>query len=274
MESISWYVKQINRHKLLSRDEELDLARKMREGDFKARQKLINSNLRFVVKMAHRYSGYGVSILDLIQEGNIGLLKATRKFDPERGYRFVTYAVFWIKAQIHSLLLNSHSLVKFGTKQSERTLFFKLRTARNELTVDGKKPSNKELSDKFGISARDIEDIGYRIVAKDFYADSEIPGCQQTYLDLIPDKEELQDEIYDEYEKDISVRAELWRVLRSFNERERYIIINRLMSLEPMTLLEIGNKFSISRERTRQIETSVIKKLRRIFEVTDLRPAA
>jgi RNA polymerase sigma-32 factor len=275
MESVDQYAREISRYSLLSREEEVKLARKVRRGDFQARQQMINSNLRFVVKIAHQYKGYGIYLIDLIQEGNLGMMRAVSKFDHRKGYRFVSYAVWWIRAFIRNYIIRTYSLVKIGTKPAQRTLFFKMRSTRNSMTVGAQEPTVEELAKKLSVRGQDVREMDLRLAARDFSVDSELyDGSKQTHLDMMEDDSEPQDEAYSREEKDMLVRTELWRIMSSFNERERYIIINRLMKDESSTLKEIGSKFSISRERARQIEGSVLRKLRVAFGATDLRPAA
>ena len=273
MEEITIYAREINRYNLLSREEEVELARKVQNGDLAARQQMINSNLRFVVKMAHKYIGYGIPLTDLIQEGNIGLLRAVKKFDPEKGYRFLSYAVWWIKAFIKNYIVKTYSLVKMGAAQYQRTLFFTMRSTRSRMTNGDQEPTTEELAKKLSVREQDIKEMDLRMSARDFSVDSEIhEDTKETYLDMMEDDSDTPEESCSKEEKAVLVRTEVWRAMSGFNEKERYIVMNRLMTDEPKVLREIGSKFSISRERARQIESNVLKKLHRIFEVTELRP--
>lgn len=272
MENIDRYMEEINSHELLSREEELDLAYKIGVGDVEARQKMINSNLRFVVKIAHTYKKYNFWLLDLIQEGNIGLIKAIEKFDPSKGYKLTTYSAYWIRAYIQSFIVRSRSIVKLGTTEVQRKLLSNMRSTRNKMTTN-REPTAEELAKKLSVKAGDIKEMDSRLAVWDLSTD-EVKGDDQTYLDLIEDDCPLSDKLCCENERGVMVRTEIWKILNSFNERERYIIMNRLMSDESETHKEIGLRFSISVQRVGQIEKRLREKLREVFDLTELRPAA
>ncbi len=278
-QSIDRYVAEINRYELLSRDEEMVLARQYRDrGDFAAAHKLVVSNLRFTVKIAHEYRGYGLKLLDLIQEGNIGLMMAVRKFDPDRGFRLISYAVWWIRAYIQNIIIRSWSLVKLGTTQAQRKLFFKLRSEReraDRAAGPGATASGKDLAKRLKVGETDVRDMEMRLAARDFSLDAEIDdGARQTHLDLLADSCRDQEEVVADIERRRLVRAKVHSAMENLNVKERYIVENRLMTDEPKTLQEIGQHFSISRERARQIEGNVIRKLRTVFTGSGLEPLA
>jgi RNA polymerase sigma-32 factor len=279
-QSIDQYVSEINRYKLLTREQESELAyRYVEKGELSAAHKLVVSNLRFVVKVAHEYRGYGLKLLDLIQEGNIGLMMAVKKFDPAKGYRLISYAVWWIRAYIQNFIIRSWSLVKLGTTQAQRKLFFKLRSERDKADRDagpGETASAKGLAKRLKVAEGEVNDMEMRLASRDFSLDAELePGARQSHLDLLADeKGPSQEEELAKLEERRLVRGKVHEAMGSLNEKERYIVENRLMTDEPKTLQEIGQHFSISRERARQIEGNVIRKIRMHLVDTGLEPVA
>jgi RNA polymerase sigma-32 factor len=276
-QSIDRYVEEISRYGLLTRDEERRLAeRYANQGDLQAAHKLVVSNLRFVVKIAHEYRGYGLKLLDLIQEGNIGLMMAVKKFDAGRGYRLISYAVWWIRAYIQNFIIRSWSLVKLGTTQAQRKLFFKLRSERDRADREagpGEASTAKELAKRLKVGEGDVNEMEMRLAARDFSLNVELePGARQTHIDLLVDKGEDQEYQFARLEERQLVRGKVHEALGRLNEKERYIVENRLMTDEPQTLQEIGQHFRISRERARQIEGNVIRKIRMHLVDTGLGP--
>lgn len=270
------YVAEVNRHSLLTRKEENDLAEDYQQtADPTLAHRLVVANLRFVVKVAHEFRGYGVALLDLIQEGNVGLMLAVKKFDPSRGYRLISYAVWWIKAYMQSFIMRTYSMVKIGTTVAQRKLFFKLRSERSraerdQVTNDGttKPVSAEQLAVTLGVSTRDVNDMDLRLAARDFSLDAKVrEDTQRSHL------ESLQTETTDpETEVVEAEQRQIWakriaRVAADFNERERYIFAARLRTDEPQTLRQIGERFKISRERVRQIQENIVAKLR--FELSE-----
>lgn len=265
--SIDRYIAEINRHGLLSREDEQSLALRYRdEGDLDAAHQLVVANLRFVVKIAHEYRGYGLRLLDLVQEGNIGLMKAVQKFDPDKGYRLISYAVWWIRAYIQNYIMRSWSLVKLGTTQAQRKLFFKLRSERENADRDagpGEVASRTGLAQRLGVETQELASMEARLAARDFSLDAELQdGARQTHLDLLSSEEPGQEEELAETEERELLRVKVDEAMEGFNEKERYIVYNRLMTDDRQTLQEIGKNFGISRERARQIEGNVLRKLR------------
>ena len=282
-DNIDRYIAEINRYPLLTREQELELAVRYHDvGDIAAAHQLVVSNLRFVVKVAHQYRGYGLSLIDLIQEGNVGLMMAVKKFDPSKGYRLISYAVWWIRAQIRSFIVRSWSLVKLGTTYAQRKLFF----SRKQLSdlSDGEHASSEEarteLADELGLDAKDVAEMELRMAARDFSLDSKLSeDGRTTHLDTLADTEEPnQEEALVEREQRVLLRGKVAEAMTKLNEKERYIVENRLLQDEPETLQEIGAKFNVSRERVRQLESRVIKKLRVALDAanaqTDPAPAA
>jgi RNA polymerase sigma-32 factor len=269
--SINRYVSEINRYPLLTRQAERDLAERHRDhGDPEAAHKLVVSNLRFVVKIAHEYRGYGLKILDLVQEGNIGLMMAVKKFEPSRGYRLISYAVWWVRAYIQNFIMKSWSLVKLGTTQAQRKLFFKLRGERERAERDsgnGEAVSAAELAGRLDVREHEVMEMTGRMAARDFSLNMEVnASARQTHIDLLADtgKTDIHTDVAEQQERG-HLRRQVKDAMRNLNEKERFIVTNRLMCDEPKTLQEIGRHFSISRERARQIEGNVIRKIRQVL---------
>ena len=279
--SMDRYVGEISQYSLLSREDELELARRYRiDGDLQAAHLLVVSNLRFVVKIAHEYRGYGLKLLDLVQEGNIGLMMAVKKFEPAKGYRLISYAVWWIRAYIQNFVLKSWSLVKLGTTQAQRKLFFRLRSERDRAEREagpGEHVSTADLARRLDVAESEITDMDGRLAARDFSLDAELSeGARQTHIDLLadPDEHANVEKTYAVREGRAGLRGLVSKTMEKFNEKERYIVENRLMTEEPQTLQEIGEHFRISRERARQIEGNVIRKMRTVLVGTEFEPEA
>ena len=265
--TIDRYVAEINKYPLLTREQEVALAERYRkDGDLEAAHQLVVSNLRFVVKIAHEYRGYSLKLLDLIQEGNIGLMMAVKKFDASKGYRLISYAVWWIRAYIQNFIMRSWSLVKLGTTQAQRKLFFKLRSERERAdreAGEGETATTKALAGRLEVAETDVVDMEARLAARDFSLDVELQdGARQTHMDLLSAENASQEERVAEMEERQLLRGKVYEAMEHLNEKERYIVENRLMAEEPKTLQEIGQHFQISRERARQIEGNVIRKIR------------
>ena len=264
--SLESYLVQINQFPLLTKDEEFQLAVKYRDyNDISAAHKLITSNLRFVVKVALEYKSYGVKLLDLIQEGNIGLMMAVKKFNPDKGYRFISYAIWWIRAYMQNFIIKTWSLVKIGTTQAQKKLFYKIGKVRKALESDQENEKKYELLAKdLDVHKEDVVEMEQRMSSRDLSLDSTFDeGNELTHLDLLqessPDQEET---LAHEQEKEIRER-EVQKALKRLNEKEVYIIRNRIMADEPRTLQEIGDHLKLSRERVRQIESEALKKLKK-----------
>jgi RNA polymerase sigma-32 factor len=259
------YIAQINRYPILSADEEFRFAVKFKKyNDMEAAEMLVISNLRFVVKIAHEYRNYGIKLADLIQEGNIGLMHAVKKFDPYKGYRLISYAVWWIRAYIQNFIIKSWSLVKIGTTQAQRKLFFKLGQAKKKLeALSQKNPEFGEIAESLGVKETEIAEMDQRLTYRDLSLDSYIGQEGETsHLDhLTYEGEDQETSLIKKEEMDI-VKRNIAGALTNLNERESYIVRNRIMTDKPKTLQEIGNKYNITRERARQIEKQALKKLR------------
>jgi len=261
------YMVQVNRFDLLSAEEEYHLAvRHIEEGDMTAAHRLICANLRFVVKIANEYRGYGLRLLDLVQEGNIGLMMAVKKFDPSRGTRLITYAVWWIRAYIQNYIMRSWSLVKIGTTQLQKKLFFKLAQTRNALR-------NLTGSEQFDEIARDLEvnedlvmEMSQRMGRRDTSLDVELSeGEGYTLLSTLADASDNQEDLLLAHEDRKIKEERTSAALATLNPRERQIIEQRILSETPSTLQDLADEFDISRERVRQIEQNALRKLRTVL---------
>ena len=264
-DSLEKYVRRISKCPLLSREEEFKLARRYCDHkDLEAAHKLITSNLRFVVKIALEYRYYGVKVLDLVQEGNVGLVMAVNKFNPDKGYRLISYAVWWIRACIQNYVMKTWSLVRIGTTETQRKLFYRIRKIRTEVESDRENQDQYELlASDLDVTKEDIAEMQQRVGFRDVSLDSPFDdGDDVSPLDLLrsnfPDQEEI---VGREQEKTVRTR-EVQEALKTLSEREAFVIKHRIMTSEPLTLQEIGARFRVSRERVRQIERQALKKLK------------
>jgi len=263
--TLDLYIAEINQFSILTAEEEFALAVRLKKfNDLEAAEKLIVSNLRFVVKIAHEYRNYGVKLPDLIQEGNIGLMHAVKKFDPYRGYRLISYAVWWIRAYIQNFVIKSWSLVKIGTTQAQRKLFFKLGQARKRLeTLAEKNPEFSEIAETLGVKTHEIEEMDMRMSNRDLSLDAAVSDDgESSHLDfLVYEGADQEESLIRKEEKEL-VQKNIAGALSALSEKEILIIKNRVMADVPLTLQEIGDKYNITRERARQIEKQALKKLR------------
>ncbi|GFO69352.1 RNA polymerase sigma factor RpoH [Geomonas limicola] len=266
IDSLSIYLTEINRFPLLSADEEQRLALRFRnEGDLEAAQTLITSNLRFVVKVAGEYRSYGMKMLDLIQEGNIGLMMAVRKFDPSKGVRLISYAVWWIRAYIQNHIISAWSLLKIGTTQAQRKLFFKLNQAKQAIiNMTGESDLH---STALSLDVKDVEaqEMEQRLRGELSLDVEMFEGEGGSYLESLPDQRQNQEELLAEYQESAQLEKNVALALENLNEKERFVIERRVTADTPMTLQEIADHFSLSRERVRQIEDGALKKMKRLL---------
>jgi RNA polymerase sigma-32 factor len=263
-DNLSHYLAQVKQYPLLSPEEEFVLASRYQETeDMEIAHKLITSNLRFVVKVALEYRGYNIKLLDIIQEGNIGLMMALKKFDPHRGYRFISYAIWWIRAYIQNFIIRSWSLVKIGTTQLQKKLFYKMGRIKGIAHEERQEEKIEELAQELNVRGSDIEEMQKRFAGRDLSLDAKLDFDQGiSFLDLLPDLSPDQEELLGESEEDDVLKDEVEEALGNLSERERFIISQRIMADDPMTLQELGDTFKISRERVRQIEGEALRKLK------------
>jgi RNA polymerase sigma-32 factor len=269
----SAYLSSIQRFQPLEREEELRLARRwQRRKDRDAADALVRANLRFVVKIAMQYRGYGLRVSDLVEEGNIGLCEAVRRFDPARNLRFMTYAAYWIRAYVLAHVLKQWSLVGVGTGPLQSKLFFRMARERARITTalgaEGTPSAVEErLAEKFGTSVERIRDMTGRLEAKDSSLDAAAfkDGSETQLERLADDHGEGQEDRFERMQRESIVRDRVSGISRSLSTRERYILSKRLLCDEQDTLAEIGRHLNLSRERVRQIEDRLKLKLRRVL---------
>ena len=261
------YMVQVNRFDLLSAEEEYDLAvRHLEHGDTEAAHRLICANLRFVVKVANEYRGYGLRLLDLVQEGNIGLMMAVKKFDPTRGNRLITYAVWWIRAYIQNYIMRSWSLVKIGTTQMQKKLFFKLAQTRSALRNLTGSDQIEDIAQELEVNEDVVAEMSQRMGSRDTSLDVELTeGEGYTLLNTLADNSDNQEELLLALEEQQLNTARTSAALEVLKPRERHIIEQRILADSPSTLQELADEFDISRERIRQIEQNALIKLRSVM---------
>lgn len=265
------YLQEIRKVPMLTQDEEFMLAKRFQEhGDVAAAHRLVTSHLRLVAKIAGQYRGYGMPASELMAEGNLGLMHAVRRFDPDRGFRLATYAMWWIKASIQEYILRSWSLVKLGTGAAQKKLFFGLRKMKNAMRSKSNEyhgvltPDEvKEIAAKMGVSEEDVMDMDTRMSANDQYLNAPIGGEDNDgeWQDLLADPSDTQEVRLVEHQERTHRHKQLETALAKLNPREQAIIRERRLKDEPATLEELSQQYNISRERVRQIEVRAMEKL-------------
>jgi len=262
------YLSEISQYKLLTREEEVELGIRVQEdGDPEAAYRLVTSNLRLVVKIALEFQRVWMqNLLDLIQEGNIGLMQAVKKFDPYKNVKFSYYASFWIKAYILKFIMDNWRLVKIGTTQGQRKLFFKLKKEKQKLIDQGFDPKPKLLSQRLGVSEREIIDMDQRLDSWDLSLDAPLKEDSETErIGFVNTGVESAEDKMAKKEIESLLHNKIEEFREKMTEREKEIFDLRIFSEEPLTLQEIGDRYGISRERVRQIEKNIIKKIREYF---------
>ena len=265
--NLAIYLQEIKKFPMLTAEEEYMLAKRYKEhGDSKAAHKLVTSHLRLVAKIAMGYRGYGLPVTDLISEGNVGIMQAVKKFDPEKGFRLATYAMWWIRAQIQEYVLHSWSLVKIGTTAAQKKLFFNLRKLKNQLvSIDSGNlsPENvREIATRLDVKEGEVIDMENRLFTGDRSLNVKLGEENDTeWQDLIEDNKDTHDKII-EKKDELDHRRQLFiKALNVLNPREKEIIKLRKLREKPLKLEELSKKFKISRERVRQIEEKALEKL-------------
>ena len=267
--NLSIYLQEIKKFPILTADEEYMLAKRYKEyGDTEAAHKLVTSHLRLVAKIAMGYRGYGLPVTDLISEGNVGIMKAVKKFDPERGFRLATYAMWWIRAQIQEYVLHSWSLVKIGTTAAQKKLFFNLKKLKNQLSsIDSGdlSPENaREIATRLNVKEAEVLDMNNRLFSGDQSLNIQVGNeGDAEWQDMLVDSHETQDNIIANADE-LSYRKKIFeQAIEVLNDREKEIIKSRKLKDKPVKLEDLSKKFNISRERVRQIEEKAFAKLQK-----------
>ena len=270
--NLARYLQEIRRFPMLEPNEEFMLAKRWAEhDDVDAAHKLVTSHLRLVAKIAMGYRGYGLPLAELISEGHVGLMQAVKKFDPDRGFRLATYAMWWIRAAIQEYILHSWSLVKMGTTAAQKKLFFNLRRLKGKLQAieeGDMSPENVErIATELNVSEGDVVDMNRRLAAPDhsLNAPLRIDGDGE-WMDWLVDESESQETRLAEHDELVKRRRLLQRAMRTLNDRERHILNERRLKESPSTLEELSQQYDISRERVRQIEVRAFEKLQKAIK--------
>ncbi|MCF8104981.1 MAG: RNA polymerase factor sigma-32 [Desulfohalobiaceae bacterium] len=264
-DALQLYFREINKFTTLEPEEEFELARRVREdNDQDAAFRLVSSHLRLVVKIAMEFQRRWMkNVLELIQEGNIGLMKAVQKFDPERGIKFSYYAAFWIKAYILKFIMDNWRMVKIGTTQSQRKLFYNLGKEKKRLENLGFDADIETISKNLEVSQEDVSEMAMRMGQADLSLDAPFgEDGSATRMDMLPALEASPEDRLARSEVGNILHSQLKTILPELNEKEKEILLSRLMTSSPVTLREIGSKYGITRERVRQIENRLLEKLK------------
>lgn len=263
------YINEVNKIPVLTDEEEIYYAKEKDAGNINAAKMLISSHLRLVVKIANQYKNYGLPMMDLISEGNIGLMRAVKTFDYTKGYKLATYSMWWIKAFIQEYILKTWSIVKIGTNAIQKKLFFNLKKIKNELLTSKSRKfltddDVKHISNMLNVSEKDVIEMDCRTTKGDLYLNTKTNEDDDAeIIDLIPSNQALQDSIVDRRRENKKKTALLSSALNILNEREKEIIKLRRLTDKPLTLSEISKKYNISGERARQIEAKAIEKMQK-----------
>ncbi len=267
--NLSRYLQDIRKFPMLTPDEELSLAKRWKEaGDEPAAHKLVTSHLRLVAKIAMGYRGYGLPVGELISEGNVGMMQAVKRFDPERGFRLATYAMWWIRAAIQEYILHSWSLVKMGTTAAQKKLFFNLRRLKGQMAAleegDLQPEQVAKIAHSLQVPEQDVISMNRRLASSDHSLNAPVRADSEgEWQDWLVDDQETQEEELAEREDMSNRRQLLNHALKTLNDRERHILIERRLKDEATTLEELSQQYSISRERVRQIEVRAFEKLQK-----------
>ena len=265
---LSAYLSQIKKFPMLAAEEEYMLAKNWKTtGNIKSAEKLVTSHLRLVAKIAIGYKGYGLPVNEMISEGNIGLMQAVKKFEPEKGFRLATYAMWWIKASIQEYILRSWSLVKIGTTTAQKKLFFNLKKIKNQIAPraegDLRDEHVNEISKKLDVSKEEVVSMNRRLSGKEFSLNSPIGEDGDEWQDWLVDKEMDHDLKFAQKEEMENRKDLLSESIKILNDREKEILHSRRLNDEPITLEELSKKYKISRERVRQIENKAFEKIQK-----------
>ena len=265
---LSAYLEQIKKFPMLAAEEEYMLAKNWKAtGNVKAAEKLVTSHLRLVAKIAMGCRGYGLPVNEMISEGNVGLMQAVKKFEPEKGFRLATYAMWWIRASIQEYILRSWSLVKIGTTTAQKKLFFNLKKIKNQIAPQSEgdlRPEHvNEIANKLDVSEREVVSMNRRLSGKEFSLNAQVGEDGDEWQDWLVDKE-LDHDLKFAHQEEMGQRQGLLKEsIKILNEREKEILYSRRLSDEPTTLEGLSKKYKISRERIRQIENKAFEKLQK-----------
>ena len=280
--NLTRYLQEIRKFPMLSPEEELELSRRWRDHqDMDAAHKLVTSHLRLVAKIAMGYRGYGLPVGELISEGNVGMMQAVKRFDPDRGFRLATYAMWWIRAAIQEYILHSWSLVKMGTTAAQKKLFFNLRRLKGQMQAieDGDLQPEQvaKIAHALDVPEQDVVSMNRRLSAPDHSLNAPVrTDSEGEWQDWLVDESDSQETAIAEHEEMSGRKALLANALKTLNERERHILIERRLKDDPTTLEDLSQQYNISRERVRQIEVRAFEKLQKAMhtQVAERRRAA
>jgi RNA polymerase sigma-32 factor len=280
--NLTRYLQEIRKFPMLSAEEELSLSKRWRDTeDMTAAHKLVTSHLRLVAKIAMGYRGYGLPLGELISEGNVGMMQAVKRFDPERGFRLATYAMWWIRAAIQEYILHSWSLVKMGTTAAQKKLFFNLRRLKGQMQAidDGDLQPEQvaKIAHALAVPEQDVINMNRRLTAPDHSLNAPVRADSEgEWQDWLVDEGETQEAVLAERQELTGRKALLTGALKTLNERERHILIERRLKDNPTTLEDLSQQYGISRERVRQIEVRAFEKLQKSMhnQVVEQRRAA
>ena len=270
--NLSRYLQEIRRFPMLAPEEELELSRRWRDNeDNSAAHKLVTSHLRLVAKIAMGYRGYGLPVGELISEGNVGMMQAVKRFDPDRGFRLATYAMWWIRAAIQEYILHSWSLVKMGTTAAQKKLFFNLRRLKGQMQAieegDLKPEHVAKIARILAVPEQDVVSMNRRLAAPDNSLNAPVRADSEgEWQDWLVDESESQESMLADHEELTGRKALLNGALKTLNERERHILIERRLKDNPTTLEDLSQQYGISRERVRQIEVRAFEKLQKAMK--------
>ena len=265
---LSAYLEQIKKFPMLVAEEEYMLAKNWKTtGNIKAAEKLVTSHLRLVAKIAMGYRGYGLPVNEMISEGNIGLMQAVKKFEPEKGFRLATYAMWWIRASIQEYILRSWSLVKIGTTTAQKKLFFNLKKIKNQIAPESEgdlRPEHvNEIANKLDVKEHEVISMNRRLSGKEFSLNAQVGEDGDEWQDWLVDKE-LDHDLKFAHQEEMRQRQSLLKdSIKILNEREREILYSRRLNDKPTTLEDLSKKYKVSRERVRQIENKAFEKLQK-----------
>ena len=265
---LSAYLAQIKKFPMLDAEEEYMLAKNWKEkGNLKSAEKLITSHLRLVAKIAMGYKGYGLPVNEMISEGNVGLMQAVKKFEPEKGFRLATYAMWWIKAAIQEYILRSWSLVKIGTTTAQKKLFFNLKKLKNQIAPrsegDLRNEQVSEIANKLNVKEKEVVSMNRRLAGKEYSLNAPVGEDGDQWQDWLVDKE-MDQELKLAQQEEMNQRKDLLKdSIKMLNDREKEILYARRLTDNPLTLENLSKKYKISRERIRQIENKAFEKLQK-----------